>query len=44
MERSKVGGMSEGETCITKISASLLGEALQVVQNNPPVAGEKITP
>lgn len=34
-----MGVMSEGETC-----ASLCSEALQVIQNNPPVAGEKITP
>lgn len=38
------GGVSEGEICDTKISASLLGEALQAFQNNPPSIRGKMTP
>lgn len=37
-------GVSEGEICNTKISASLLCEALQALQNNPLMVRGKITP
>ena len=44
MRKWKGGEMSGGETHNTEIGVSLLGEALQVLQNNLPLIKGRITP